>query len=195
MTATFGLSPAPALPVPVSPTILHAFSPGVRGVDQIATWELIQDVRTLGTVEDWPCDDAFDYHSAVVQLWGRAGDLLLIEQDNAPTLDQVRGLLACPEPCCTIPYWITPASSGLSECIISIGVPDRHHPIEVERTTHSAIGCIKLAASWRQSVKIPARGFWHEVENSINTRVAQSGQSWHVHWPLCAHHHGGKRYG
>lgn len=188
LAATFDLTTS----APPRPLVLHPFVPDHRAGDQVSTWRLLHALPTdRYEVVHWPCDNFLRYHDLIRRYWESDADLILIEQDVVPTIDQLAELLACPEPVCTVPYWIGPASSGQLGALISIhDGAARPYDETVMRAPHSALGCVKLAASWRASVAVPARSLWYAVENAINVRVQASVGTWHCHWPICAHYHG-----
>ena len=183
-------------------TIFHPFNPTTRPADQIPTWQLLKTFPPEIPRVDWLCVKPFDYHEGLVTAWQSPGDLIVIEHDNVPTLDQISDMLRCNEACCTTPYWVGPPSTGQTGSIVSVNSLNNppitsisrsgHQPngYTMVRADHSSIGCIKLSAAWRRLVGLPTREVWFAVENSVNIRVAESGQTWHVHWPMCRHNHG-----
>jgi hypothetical protein len=179
------------------PLVLHVFSPELRGADQLATWRACEDLEATGRyhLRHRRTDTFLGYGDIVREAWTTEGDLVIIEHDNAPTVAQIDAMIACDQPCCTTPYWIGPASTGRPGAYISLLSHATSGSVEeVERSAHSSIGCVRLRALWRRSVDLPARAIYNQVEATINVRVQSSVGTWHVHWPICQHTHGGKPY-
>lgn len=139
-----------------------------------------------------PCPGPYDYAEAVAYHWNDVGSLINCEQDMGPFPETIQDLVDCPHDVCTVPYWLSPASTQLDKPIISVSpYSDSLHPLTrgIEWAARSAIGLVKFSEEMRRRYPPPDRVEYGNVEHEFHIR---SGNRWHVHWPAIPHYHGFK---
>jgi hypothetical protein len=152
--------------------ILHPYVPGLRPADQAPCWEALSVLRDERgwDVYDIPCVEEYDYAEGLNDWWEALDDVIIVEHDIAPTVEQVRELEECPEPFCSMDYagpsWSSWAAVPYAVCI----------------------GLAKLSSRLREgSTRRPfvPRVHWHDVGGALEQVIGRP----HVHPGPVAHYH------
>lgn len=101
-------------------TLLHAYTPGNRIADQAETTSFLAhhaaDIEVLGIdVQHATCVLSADYEYALRKAWGCGRDLIVLEQDLVPTMEQLADIASCDQALCAYAYQIYPVSTALPE--------------------------------------------------------------------------------
>lgn len=161
----------------------------------------------------WPvrCEADFSYANGIVRVWWAPETLVLVEHDMEFSDELVAGLLSCPRPLCSYPYFIWAHDRGWHYA--QARGANRRIVEGEEWADHSSIGFCKITEQARVSPMMTVG--WKMVENvvhhALGGRVIEvdphhiSGDKpdplmvleirpptagrWHIHWPAIAHHH------
>ncbi|MCL4499976.1 MAG: hypothetical protein M1335_07035 [Chloroflexi bacterium] len=170
--------------------ILHCYTPNIRENDQAHCWRALAQLSRY-TVTHVEMTDVFSYSLAVQKAWDVDGDLLIVEQDMAPTVTMIDTLFDCREHACSQAYWLAPASSGaLYPFYSGIGLSGHRIIFGEEWARSSGMGLIRLSREVRERMGRPDLCHFAQLDGQISVRLAGSGMHWHMHWPVCPHYHG-----
>jgi hypothetical protein len=152
--------------------ILHPYVPGVRPADQQPCWEALARLHAeeVGQVLDFPCQDDYAYAAGLERWWFDGETIVIVEHDIAPTPDQVRELVKCPELFCSMDYagpgWPSWAASTIAACV----------------------GLAKLDGKLRKMTDrrpVVPRVHWHDVGGTLWDVFGPA----HIHTGPVAHYH------
>ena len=192
----------------------------IEGVDKKypEAWNRIDELNKSGygiSKELTTIKDDFSYCDAIMKYWGH-DDLILIEQDNLVTKEQLDSLINCPEPACA--YWFYNSDKWLPGTL-SIGCriadPDKNFMINsdqiplledgtVRYATFSGTGLTKISKRLQRlplerfSQKTIANGFTGKntdnalVEN-INLGLDGCWVRFHLHGEVEHSHNAGRQ--
>ena len=176
--------------------IVHPYSDARPADRQWCSDQLALFTTQLPDVEQYHayCVGSTDYATALRVYWELSGHMVIVEHDIVPTEEQVRELIDCPHPLCTIPYWLWPESTGLTYALCSAFLVTEHGKVCVPDgeayADFSALGLVKLSAEFRASVGKPSIVQWNNVDIEINRLVSLGHYRWHIHRPMVEHYHG-----
>ncbi len=158
--------------------LVHPFSESRRLEDRQPTNDALARLKeTMPELTQYECrcEGSNDYATGLRVYWELAGDMIICEHDIVPTEDAIRSLLRCHELTCSVPYLLYPESTGLSHLIYSV------QGTEWFTASRSALGLVKLSASWRSRVPKPEYVDWRALDIQVNKLVEASGLRWHLH--------------
>lgn len=173
--------------------VLHAYTPGVREPEQRATWEACRVLEAYGyRVEHMPCLGEWGYAKGLRSWWEWPGELVLLEQDLAPTPADVRDLLSCPYGLCAARYSLYPVSTHLGAPVLAHRFWDGEHlrwVLEGEEFAHLAgFGLVRFPSRLRWPGMVPIVPH-RELDTRLSRRLsAQSDLLWHLHREVPHHH-------
>jgi hypothetical protein len=147
--------------------VLHPFS-RFRQSEQIETWKALEEIREHFRVIDVFVKDKEDYDDALLHLWG-VDDLIIVEQDNVPSLELIRELTQCPNPWCSCWYWTRYMDDKLAAFKGENGFGFTKLSLEAQR--------LAPAASWYK------RDDWayYNLDSRVTSVLVQKGLAVHVH--------------
>lgn len=127
--------------------------------------------------------DPYDYAAKFRDWWGYGFDLIVIEQDIVPTLDQINALAAHPGDWVTVPYHVGEGryTTGLGFCRISRALRRRH--------PHAGVNASLDPRDTRNLVH------WISLNESVERHLYRLGERQsvcdgtveHLHYPVPAH--------
>ena len=173
--------------------IVHPYSDARPADRQWCSDQLALFIQQLPDVEQYYayCVGSTDYATALRVYWELSGHMLIVEHDIVPTEEQIRELIDCPHPLCTVPYWLWPKSTGLIDAIQSVRTDGNFDvPPDQKFADFSSLGLVKLSAEFRASVGKPSIVQWNNVDIEINRLVSLGHYRWHIHRPMVEHYHG-----
>jgi hypothetical protein len=147
--------------------ILHPFSI-FRQKEQAETLDALRKIQGSFRVVNVLCSEKADYDDSLLRFWG-TDDLIIVEQDIVPSIEQVQTLADCPESWCGFWYWMRYAA-------------DKCPPYQVL----NAFGLAKLSL---ETQKLAPSESWYKRDDwayyNLDSRVAsvliQKGLVFHVH--------------
>lgn len=122
-----------------------------------------------GPVEKKLLADPYEYWNLIRECWLAGVDFCLVEQDMAPTVDQLAGLEDCPEEFCSYPY--------MRESVETL-----------------ALGLTRLRGSFTRryrtllELETPPRVHYSECDGWLYGRIAHTGMVVHRHSSYVAHY-------
>jgi hypothetical protein len=119
-----------------------------------------------------PADDS--YGAALRWLWGAGEAIVVVEDDIRPTRAQLRGLAACHQPWCGVPYPNTDRYAAWLGCTRFSRSLMRDEPDLLDQ------------ACRRAGYGTPA-GHWRALANHIHDLLTERGYRQHLHWPPAWH--------
>lgn len=81
--------------------------PYARGYLNPATALWADTVDHQVTFYELPATDGYAYADLLRRLWRERGDLVVVEHDVIPPADAIAHLVACRQPWCTHPHWVS----------------------------------------------------------------------------------------
>lgn len=153
--------------------VLHVYHPAKRLDDQAATWAFLSAVQAdLGVpVVHYPTEGADGYWRALELVWAYPGDIVTVEQDIVPTVDQIAELGDCPQGYCAFDFRL---ANGVPWSDLADG-----HGFGLAKFSEARRAAIVARPAvphvpWPDTVP-----FVHETLKPV-----------HVHRPAVEHHHG-----
>lgn len=171
--------------------ILHLFVPtGPKRIRQGPTWAVLDQLRRHGrhVVVDWPTSDPLDNAAALQFFWNRGKALCVLEQDVAPTLEQLVALERCTtaDICNQATHCGGAAQLGYDFRVRREDSSLRWGAAGDEWADAWPLGCtVFRPAAMRRIPAVPAKP-WNELDTTLS--FALGGRA-HVHWPAAAHNH------
>lgn len=171
--------------------ILHLFVPtGPKRIRQGPTWATLELLRRHGrhVVADWPTVDELDNQAALNFFWNRNETLCVLEQDVAPTLEQLVQLEKC-----TAAAVCNQATrcGGDPRAVYDFRIRQRDGTLRWGREGEEwadlfPLGCTVFRPEAMRRLPIVPRVSWRELDTTLSLHL---GARVHVHWPAAAHYH------
>lgn len=138
-----------------------------------------------------PCVEDTDYAEGVKLGWeSSAENLVIIEHDIFPTLNQLLEILDCPQPLCNCVYWSGPKHTGLEKPVIPhrmyIPGPFIELSNDIDFVRYSGLGFVKIKRFLRENNKVPIV-HWQNLDVGISHSLAL-GPLWHLHKDMVVDH-------
>jgi hypothetical protein len=153
--------------------------PFVAGRLQPATWTAVTATRGAAQFVCLDSGDDGGYGRLVRRLWARGADVIICEQDVAPTLEHFEQLEACPRPWCSFPYHDHMYADGPMFGLVRFrSALMAEHPMAAD---------VALEGPPRR----PAEVGWWECDSMLARDLMIRGAVWHRHTPPVQHVHPG----
>lgn len=157
--------------------IVHPFSFD-RPKDKKETWDFVTQLRAAGYAVIDREVHRQTYPDQLGEYWGE-DDLIILEDDKVPTMEDFLELAACPHPACIFPY---PSTSWVETTVDDW---NKHRPY--------GLGFVKFSLEVQIEVPLSAwhRGFRNtQCDRIIEVPVIAKFGPMHIHQRLIKHVHG-----
>lgn len=171
--------------------ILHPFT-GLRPDDEKETWEFLGKLRGTYDIVDrqMGVENGFPrtaYLSFLGEFWG-TDDIIIIEDDKVPTMQDLKEIIACPRSVCCFPY----ASLGLAECDMDYW--REFHPNTLGFVKFSRLAQIKVPViEWDYSADRGRSYPFAPVDLMIEGPMRAKLGEMHLHERPIKHNHSARR--
>jgi hypothetical protein len=137
---------------------------------QAETWEALKAIRQKYHVVDRALEGSDGYDNFLLEYWGR-DDLIIVEQDVVPTLEQVNSLVECSEPWCAYKYQfhyiILPNKPKLQPYYIATGFGFTKIALKIQALIPSSL--------WYR------KGDWRDLDSRVVDQIIRAGFTQHFH--------------
>lgn len=144
-------------------------------------------------------NDPFSYHNGLKQIWDMPDDVLIIEQDNMPSIRLIEQIRKCPHENCVGVYRLCPSHTKLPDAPFCLAkkimrdgkiyrwLIDQMHPGKEVFTDCGGFGTCKISKNTRKRIRDEfMSGEFHW--NQLDIRTAELVGRYHIHWSEIVRH-------
>lgn len=145
--------------------VLHPFS-RFRINEQLETWRALEEIREHFRVVDVFLKEAMDYDDVLLRFYG-VDDLIVVEQDIVPSVEQIRSLTLCPESWCCCEYTVRYMGDKNPAYNVQTGFGLTKFSLKAQELSPSSV--------WH------GKGEYFNLDCRVTAPLIQAGLSPHVH--------------
>jgi hypothetical protein len=145
--------------------ILHPYSQ-VREEEQAETWRALELLRTKFMVIDRPLSGPSGYDDVLLEYWGKI-NLVIVEQDVVPRIEQVSELIQCPGIWCCCKYQIRYLDDKNPPYWILTGFGLTKLDLRIQQ--------VAAPSSWHR------KGDWRTLDSRVTGEFIKAGFAQHLH--------------